>query len=117
MQQSFQCLFQKIQTWIRSTSSIQEPGRRSKEECGHHAGENAHIFRSSRENKTIPAQAGTEEDKLLKKKPEKKRAPQSPMEKALRLTDVAYPPTDPQGSWTGRPADPEDLPQQDTDDL
>ena len=53
----------------------------------------------------------------MKKKPEKKRAERSPMEKALRLTDVGYPPTDPQGSWTGRPADPEDLPQQDTDDL
>ena len=33
--------------------------------------------------------------------------------------DATYPEpvTDPQGSWTGRPADPLDLPVQDADDL
>ena len=41
----------------------------------------------------------------------------SPMEKAMALTDFAADRTDPNGSYTGRPAQPGELPVQDADDL
>ncbi len=45
---------------------------------------------------------------------EKKR---DPMEAALALTDLADPATDPNGSYTGQPRDPKEVPVQDADDL
>lgn len=48
------------------------------------------------------------------KKPQKNR---QPMEKAMELTILQSAKTDPQGSWTGTPADPWDVPVQDADDL
>lgn len=41
----------------------------------------------------------------------------SPMEKAMDLTVWQSAKTDPQGSWTGTPADPWETPVQDADDL
>ena len=40
-----------------------------------------------------------------------------PMEKAMDLTDLSHRRTDPQGSYTGQPADPWEAPVQDADDL
>lgn len=40
-----------------------------------------------------------------------------PMEKARELSKFKAPKTDPQGSWTGRPLDPGEVPVQDADDL
>lgn len=40
-----------------------------------------------------------------------------PMEKAMDLTSWQSAKTDPQGSWTGTPADPYEVPVQDADDL
>ncbi|MCI8804077.1 MAG: hypothetical protein HFG01_12270 [Oscillibacter sp.] len=40
-----------------------------------------------------------------------------PMEKARELSKFTAPKTDPQGSWTGRPLDPNEVPVQDADDL
>ena len=40
-----------------------------------------------------------------------------PMEKAMDLTLCQSAKTDPQGSWTGTPADPYETPVQDADDL
>lgn len=40
-----------------------------------------------------------------------------PMAKAMAMTDCQSARTDPQGSWTGVPADPEEKPVQDADDL
>ena len=40
-----------------------------------------------------------------------------PMEKAMDLTLWQSAKTDPQGSWTGTPADPYETPVQDADDL
>lgn len=40
-----------------------------------------------------------------------------PMEKARELSQFTAAKTDPLGSWTGRPLDPEDVPVQDADDL
>ncbi len=40
-----------------------------------------------------------------------------PMEKAMDLTRWQSAKTDPQGSWTGTPADPYETPVQDADDL
>lgn len=40
-----------------------------------------------------------------------------PMEKAMDLTIWQSAKTDPQGSWTGTPADPWEIPVQDADDL
>lgn len=40
-----------------------------------------------------------------------------PMEKAMDLTLWQSAKTDPQGSWTGTPADPWEEPVQDADDL
>lgn len=48
------------------------------------------------------------------KKPRKK---DQPMEKARELSQFTAAKTDPNGSWTGRPLDPEDVPVQDADDL
>lgn len=40
-----------------------------------------------------------------------------PMKKARELSKFTAAKTDPNGSWTGRPLDPEDVPVQDADDL
>ncbi len=40
-----------------------------------------------------------------------------PMVKAMSMTNCQSAKTDPQGSWTGVPADPEEKPVQDADDL
>ncbi len=40
-----------------------------------------------------------------------------PMEKAMELADFSAVKTDPQGSYTGRPLDPYEVPVQDADDL
>lgn len=40
-----------------------------------------------------------------------------PMEKAMELTWWQSAKTDPQGSYTGTPADPDEVPVQDVDDL
>ncbi|MDE6880613.1 MAG: hypothetical protein K2P20_04565 [Oscillospiraceae bacterium] len=48
---------------------------------------------------------------------EKKRQPEDPMAKAMDLTCWQSAKTDPQGSWTGTPADPDEVPVQDADDL
>ena len=41
----------------------------------------------------------------------------SPMEIAMEMTVWQHAKTDPQGSWTGTPADPDEVPVQDADDL
>ena len=41
----------------------------------------------------------------------------NPEEKAKKLSHLGHPQTDPQGSWTGQPADPCEVPVQDADDL
>ena len=41
----------------------------------------------------------------------------SPMEKAMALTEFCAAETDPMGSYTGRPAQPGEVPVQDADDL
>ena len=46
-----------------------------------------------------------------------KSKPDAPMEKALELSQFTAAKTDPNGSWTGRPLDPNDIPVQDADDL
>jgi len=48
---------------------------------------------------------------------QKKDRQTAPMEKARSLSRLGHPQTDPQGSWTGRPADPREEPVQDADDL
>lgn len=52
-------------------------------------------------------------------RPEKRvsRTQPSPMEQSMALTDMGYAKTDPQGSWTGVPDDPYEVPVQDVDDL
>lgn len=40
-----------------------------------------------------------------------------PMQSAKAMTDFSAEKTDPQGSYTGCPADPEEVPVQDADDL
>lgn len=47
----------------------------------------------------------------------KRKKSGDPMEKAMELTVVQSAKTDPQGSWTGTPADPYEVPVQDADDL
>lgn len=47
----------------------------------------------------------------------KRKKSGDPMEKAMEMTIVQSAKTDPQGSWTGTPADPYELPVQDADDL
>lgn len=53
----------------------------------------------------------------MQKKDNKRGGGQSPMEKAMELTVWQSAKTDPQGSWTGTPADPYEVPVQDADDL
>ena len=55
--------------------------------------------------------SGREVDLMDKKKK------QDPMAKAMDLTIWQSAKTDPQGSWTGTPADPDEIPVQDADDL
>ena len=50
-------------------------------------------------------------------KKQKRLRDRRPMEKAMELTNLSHRKTDPQGSWTGVPADPEEQPVQDADDL
>ena len=45
------------------------------------------------------------------------RRDRQPMEKAMALTNWKSSQTDPSGSYTGRPADPGEIPVQDADDL
>ena len=47
----------------------------------------------------------------------KRRQKPTPMEKARELSQFTAAKTDPQGSWTGRPLDPYEVPVQDADDL
>lgn len=46
-----------------------------------------------------------------------RRPDDRPMEKAKELSHFTAAKTDPQGSWTGRPVDPYEVPVQDADDL
>lgn len=46
-----------------------------------------------------------------------RRSNDRPMEKAKELSQFTAAKTDPQGSWTGRPLDPYEVPVQDADDL
>ena len=48
---------------------------------------------------------------------EKRRKENKPMEKAREMSQFTAAKTDPQGSWTGTPADPYETPVQDADDL
>lgn len=48
---------------------------------------------------------------------QKKDGNRCPMDKAMDLTRWQSAKTDPQGSWTGTPADPDEVPVQDADDL
>ena len=48
------------------------------------------------------------------KRREKKKAP---MAEAMAMTEYQEDATDPQGSYTGVPANPDELPVQDADDL
>lgn len=52
----------------------------------------------------------------MQEKDKKRRGPSS-MEKAMELTVWQSAKSDPQGSWTGTPADPYEVPVQDADDL
>lgn len=45
------------------------------------------------------------------------RKEEKPMQKAKELSHFMAAKTDPQGSWTGRPVDPYEVPVQDVDDL
>ena len=47
----------------------------------------------------------------------KRKKSGDPMAKAKDLTIWQSAKTDPQGSWTGAPADPDETPVQDADDL
>ncbi len=53
----------------------------------------------------------------MKKRQSRAKVSQQPMEQAQIMTDFSSQQTDPQGSYTGRPADPLDPPVQDADDL
>lgn len=53
----------------------------------------------------------------MKKRQSRAKTNQTPMEQAQSMTDFSSLQTDPQGSYTGRPADPLDPPVQDADDL
>lgn len=46
-----------------------------------------------------------------------KKTKKDPMESAMALTWYQESATDPQGSYTGTPADPDEAPVQDADDL
>lgn len=47
----------------------------------------------------------------------KRREKKAPMEEAMALTGFQESAADPQGSYTGVPADPDEVPVQDVDDL
>lgn len=47
----------------------------------------------------------------------KKNTDRTPTQAALRIGCAPPDPSDPLGSYTGRPADPRETPQQDADDL
>ena len=47
---------------------------------------------------------------------EKRRKENKPMEKAREMSQFTAAKTDPQGSWTGCPADPYEVPVQDAAD-
>lgn len=49
---------------------------------------------------------------VVEQRPENK-----PMQKAKELSQFTAAKTDPMGSWTGQPLDPNDVPVQDADDL
>ena len=46
-----------------------------------------------------------------------RRSEDKPMEKARDMSKFTSEKTDPQGSWTGCPVDPGEVPVQDADDL
>ena len=46
-----------------------------------------------------------------------RRPDESPMRKAREMSQFTAAKTDPQGSWTGQPLDPREVPVQDADDL
>ena len=48
----------------------------------------------------------------MERRPEK-----APMEKAKQMSQFTAADTDPNGSWTGQPLDPYEVPVQDADDL
>ena len=52
-----------------------------------------------------------------RKPPARENGTAGPMVKAMEMTVWQHAETDPQGSWTGTPADPEEVPVQDADDL
>ena len=54
---------------------------------------------------------------MAERKRAQQRAHTSPMDKAMELTGWQSAKADPQGSWTGTPADPYEVPVQDADDL
>lgn len=47
----------------------------------------------------------------------RRKKEKSPMEEAMAMTEYQESATDPQGSYTGTPADPDEVPVQDADDL
>ncbi|WP_312938605.1 hypothetical protein [Oscillibacter sp.] len=53
----------------------------------------------------------------MKKRQSRANTSQKPMEQAQTMTEFSSQQADPQGSYTGRPVDPLDLPVQDADDL
>ena len=46
-----------------------------------------------------------------------RRTESKPMQKAKELSQFMSTKTDPMGSWTGQPVDPQEVPVQDADDL
>ena len=65
--------------------------------------------------KLLLNQNGSEGEIAVSEKKRKKSG--DPMEKAMDMTIWQSARTDPQGSWTGTPADPYEVPVQDADDL
>ncbi len=53
----------------------------------------------------------------MKKKQNRRPNSTKPMEQAQTMTDFSSDKADPQGSYTGCPADPYEMPVQDADDL
>lgn len=53
----------------------------------------------------------------MKKRQSRKQPREKPGERARAMTDFSSERADPQGSYTGRPADPLEQPVQDADDL
>lgn len=47
----------------------------------------------------------------------KQQQEERPMKKARELSQFTAAKTDPMGSWTGQPLDPQEIPVQDADDL